>query len=451
MELQRLVFEELKQWKQSSLRKPLILRGARQVGKTTLIRSFGRTYTHFIELNLELSRDQAWFENFDHPLPLMEALLLSRNIPTEDLGKTLLFIDEIQEVPKALSMLRYFYEQLEHLHVVAAGSLLEFALHKVGSFPVGRVSFMYLEPLNFQEYLAAHGKTLLLAALREYPIRPTAHPLLMEAFHRYTLIGGMPEIVAAEVKGLSVNDLQPLYQNLWDSYLSDLEKYAGNDTELRILRHVVQTAPFFMDQRIAFQGFGNSNYRSREVGEALRMLDDARFIRLIYPTTSVEIPAPIDFDRKPRLQFLDTGLVHFGRGSFGDILTLKDFHAGYRGALLPHVVTQELISADPRRKPAFWVREKNQASAEVDLVVQHKEALIPVEIKSGPTGRLRSLHEFMDRAPHDCAIRLHAGGCETHRLQTRKGKAFTLLDVPYYLGGILPLDHLPLEKGGDLG
>ena len=447
MSFLRTVYQQLEAWKAQPNRKPLILRGARQVGKTTLIRSFGRSYARYVELNLERPEDRSWFERFNQPSELMEALLLARGIPSKDRKRTLLFLDEIQAYPPAIGMLRYFHEELPDLSVVSAGSLLEFAWNIVGSFPVGRVEFLYLHPLNFQEYLQAHGMTLLLEALHEMPLRYTAHPVLLDAFHRYTLVGGMPEVVQAEVKGAGINDLQPIYRNLWSSYLSDTEKYAHSPTELRVLRHVLQAAPQHLDQRITFQGFGNSNYRSREVGEAFRQLDDARFIRLIYPTTSTHFTAPLDLDRKPRLQFLDTGLVHFARGGHSEVLGVPDFESSYRGALIPHIVTQDLMSTLSGEKPRFWVRDKAQSSAEVDLVIPHHGMLLPVEIKSGPTGRLRSLHEFMDRVDHSLAIRLHSGPMDVHEVQTRTGKKFTLLDLPYYLGSLLPLDYLVQKYG----
>lgn len=183
--------------------------------------------------------------------------------------------------------MRFFYEEIPTLHVISAGSLLEFAMQKVHSFPVGRVEFLYLHPLNFQEYLEATGKQPLRKQLEHIPVKAFAHPTLMEAFHRYAIIGGMLEVVKTDIEQHSLSDLPIIYESIWGTYKNDVEKYTSNDTERKIIKHLMDTAPLYLDERIRFQGFGNSNYRSREVGEAFRTLDDARIVRLIYPTTDL--------------------------------------------------------------------------------------------------------------------------------------------------------------------
>ena len=196
MNFKRHIFVELVQWKTSSNAKPLILRGARQVGKTTLVRSFGESYTHFIELNLEKSEDANLVERSNSVQELVNFLALKNEISPKDFPHTLLFIDEIQESEKAISFLRYFYEDLPELNVIAAGSLLEHTLKKTKNYPVGRINYLYLFPLNFQEYLEAQGKNNLLERFRNVPVDDIAHELLMKEFHTYCIIGGMPEIVA---------------------------------------------------------------------------------------------------------------------------------------------------------------------------------------------------------------------------------------------------------------
>ena len=167
----RAVKQYLEEWKVSARRKPLILRGARQVGKTTLIKQFALSYKHAILLNLEKASDAAYFQDFNQVKTVLESLLLSNNISINALGGTLLFIDEIQEAPNAIQMLRYFYEEFPELHVIAAGSLLEFAMRKVKSFPIGRVEYVYLHPLNFVEYLEAIGHQAALEQLNILPIK----------------------------------------------------------------------------------------------------------------------------------------------------------------------------------------------------------------------------------------------------------------------------------------
>jgi uncharacterized protein len=350
-------------------------------------------------------------EDFDEVKTIVEALFLSHKIPTEAVGKTLLFLDEIQESPKAIQLLRYFYEEIPELHVIAAGSLLEFAMRKVKSFPVGRVEFLYLHPLNFSEYLQAIGHEGAFKQLHQVPVKPIAHKILLNLFHRYAVTGGLPEVVQRDVEKNNLGDLPKVYESIWQMYKKDVEKYTGNETERKVIKHIMDIAALYVDQRITFEGFGNSNYRSREVGEALRTLEEARIIRLIYPTTEMQPPIKPDLKKSPRLQFLDTGLVNHSLGVQGEMLGLKDFSAAYRGAIIPHLITQEWISISTYtdHKPNFWVREKKQSQAEVDLVFPYKNKVIPIEVKSGSTGSLRSLHQFIDASDHPYAVRIYGG------------------------------------------
>src|SRR5690606_19368525 len=193
----RHIWNELISWKEASNSKPLILRGARQVGKTTLVRSLGEIYDYFIELNLEKEEDISLIERSNNVHELVDIVALRNELTTKSLTKTLLFIDEIQESEKAISFLRYFYEDVPELNVIAAGSLLEHTLGKTKHFPVGRVNYLYLFPFNFQEYLEAMGKERLLERLHNIPIDEVAHEILMKEFHTYCIIGGMPEIVVS--------------------------------------------------------------------------------------------------------------------------------------------------------------------------------------------------------------------------------------------------------------
>ncbi|TJZ61774.1 ATP-binding protein [Sphingobacterium olei] len=440
MSLHREVIVYLNQWKKKSNRKPLIVRGARQVGKTTLIREFAKVYKHTIILNLELEADLRYFLQFDDVNTIVEALFLTNNIPTADIGETLLFIDEIQESPKAIQFLRYFYEDVANLHVISAGSLLEFAIRDVKSFPVGRVEYLYLYPLNFKEYLHATGRTALLDQLQRIPLAPAAHPALMEAFHRYAIIGGMPEIVKTDIAHNNLADLPAVYESIWGTYKDDVEKYTKNDTERRVIKHLMNIGPLYLDERVKFQGFGNSNYRSREVGEAFRTLEQAKIISLVYPTTDTTPPLKEDIKKSPRLQFLDTGIVNYTLGVQGDMLAVDDLNKSYKGALIPHLIVQEMISLQHTvvRPPLFWVREKAQSSAEVDILYPYKDIAIPIEIKSGATGSLKSLHLYVEAVGHPFAIRMYAGELKLEKTTTPGKKPYLLLNLPYYLGAYLP-------------
>lgn len=435
MNINRHIFSELTNWKQSSDRKPLILRGARQVGKTTLIHQFAKSYKNRILLNLELAKDKRFFTDFENIQTIVEALLISHNVSTSEKGNTIIFIDEIQEAPEAISMLRYFFEMEPEIHVIAAGSLLEHAMRKVKSFPVGRVKMLYMFPINFPEFLSAIGNTAVLDQLNTIPIRDVAHKTLLDLFNRYAIIGGMPEVVRKYVETLNIADLPTIYESIWETYKEDVVKYAANNSEARIIKHIMATAHFELDSRIKFQNFGNSNYRSREVGEAFRNLDDAKVIQLIYPTTDSSPPLLPDLKKSPRLQFLDTGLINHELNIQVEMLAMEDLNNAYRGAVIPHLVAQELLSLSTFKtvKPIFWVREKNQSSAEVDLVVQFNKLVIPIEIKSGKEGKLKSLHQFIEEAPHPYAVRMYAGKFSIEQHSTRSGKQYFLMNLPYYL------------------
>ena len=439
----RLAERNLKVWKQKSNRKPLILRGARQVGKTTLIKDFAQSYKFRIFLNLEKPAEAALFKKDSGVKSIVESLFLSANISIASIGETLLFIDEIQESPEAIQMLRYFYEEYPELNVIAAGSLLEFAMKKVRSFPVGRVEYLYLHPMNFTEYLEAVNHKSALEQIARVPVEPFAHTVLLDLFNKYSIVGGMPEVISNYIEKDSLTELPGVYESLWGTYRNDVEKYAGNETERRIIKHILSTAPYYVDQRIKFQNFGQSSYRSREVGEAMRNLDHSGIMKLIYPTTDVTVPAKPDLRKSPRLQFLDTGVINNVLGIQPEMLTLTDLSNSYKGAIIPHLIIQELISLNSinDNKPNFWVRDKNQSSSEVDLVYAHKNMLIPIEIKSGSDGTLRSLHQFVEHCDHPYAVRIYAGKFEISRTKTPGGKPYLLMNLPYYLGTKIP-DYL---------
>ncbi len=439
----RLAERNLKVWKQKSNRKPLILRGARQVGKTTLIKDFAQSYKFRIFLNLEKPAEAALFKKDSGVKSIVESLFLSANISIASIGETLLFIDEIQESPEAIQMLRYFYEEYPELNVIAAGSLLEFAMKKVRSFPVGRVEYLYLHPMNFTEYLEAVNHKSALEQIARVPVEPFAHTVLLDLFNKYSIVGGMPEVISNYIEKDSLTELPGVYESLWGTYRNDVEKYAGNETERRIIKHILSTAPYYVEQRIKFQNFGQSSYRSREVGEAMRNLDHSGIMKLIYPTTDVTVPAKPDLRKSPRLQFLDTGVINNVLGIQPEMLTLTDLSNSYKGAIIPHLIIQELISLNSinDNKPNFWVRDKNQSSSEVDLVYAHKNMLIPIEIKSGSDGTLRSLHQFVEHCDHPYAVRIYAGKFEISRTKTPGGKPYLLMNLPYYLGTKIP-DYL---------
>jgi predicted AAA+ superfamily ATPase len=434
-----MIIEILDKWACSERRKPLLLRGARQVGKTVAVRMFGQKYSRFIELNLERSDEAALFKQGHNAVDLFQAILLHKNVASAE-GNTLLFIDEIQECPEAVKMLRYFKEDLPEIHLIAAGSLLEIALSKAQiNFPVGRVEHLFIYPLSFVEFLTATGNNEVVTLLENVPVPGYAHETILKLFHRYVLIGGMPEIVAEYIRKRDISDLSQVYKSLLQSYIDDIPKYARNETMVRVLSHCIKMAPLSAGSRITFAGFGESNYRSREVGEALRTLEKALMLNLFYPTLATQIPIRPNYRKSPRLQFIDTGLLNYCAGLQEQFFLHKDLHSLYRGILAEHIVGQELICSgtEELRTQCFWVRDSSQSQAEVDFVIQHREKIIPVEVKAGKTGRLRSLHLFMDMCPHGYAVRLYSGPILKEIITTPNGKQFTLINLPYYLASKL--------------
>ncbi|MFC1766726.1 ATP-binding protein [Planctomycetota bacterium] len=356
----RNIIKKLKLWNTSPIRKPLILRGARQVGKTSAVRMYGNEFKTFIELNLERLDHRRLFQRELSVQDLWQAILLSQQVRfTRD--NTLLFIDEIQNAPEAIAYLRYFYEELPEIPIISAGSLLEMRVGtKQISFPVGRVEFMYMHPLSFIEFLEASEQLQLIEALQEIPVASHIVELTIPHFHRYTLIGGMPEVVQRYLESQDVSSLGPLYHALQQTYMDDVEKYAPKSAN--IIRHCIEMAPFEAAKRIKFGGFGQSNYKSKEISEALRTLQQAMQLQLLYPTTAVEIPAQRNRRKSPRLQFLDTGLINHAAGLQGQFYEYNDIQAIHRGLMAEHIVGQELFCHSTNNiPPLFWVREKNQS------------------------------------------------------------------------------------------
>jgi predicted AAA+ superfamily ATPase len=430
----RNILQELEIWRQGPERKPLVIRGARQVGKTTLVNAFAQSFGQYMYLNLELPEDRQPFEQFTSIDSLIQALFFLKGKRLTQKSDTLIFIDEIQSLPEAINLLRYFYEQEPAIPVIAAGSMLETLFDKNVSFPVGRVEYKVLRPASFPEFLSAINETAALEQLQKIPIAPFAHSKLLSLFHTYALIGGMPEVVYHYSRQKDLTSLSTLYDSLITSYLDDAEKYARNSQQMQWIRHAIRASFSEAGQRIKFQGFGNSNYRSREMGEALRTLQKALLINLVYPETGYTLPSLPNLKKSPRLHVLDTGLLNYFAGIQREIIGTGDLNDVYQGIMIEHLVGQELLAFQHNALSTlhFWVREKKTSVAEVDYLYPFDGKLIPIEVKSGSDGRLRSLHLFMEEAPHTTALRFYAGTVSTSSLSTPGGKPFTLLSLPYY-------------------
>ena len=436
----RTVVQELEKWAKKKNRKPLVIRGARQVVKTTIVNQFAKKFEQYIYLNLELPADRKPFEEFKDLDTLVQTLFFLKGKEYSKKKKTLLFIDEIQEVPQAFNILRFFYEQMPEIPVISAGSLLETIFDNKLSFPVGRVEFLVVRPVSFIEFLEAIGEKAALEQMNKIPIKSFAHEKLLTLFHTYALIGGMPEIVKEYAANKDLTSLSSLYESLISSYIDDVEKYAHSNSQVQIIRHVIKASYYEAGKRIKFQGFGKSTYNSKEVGEALRTLEKALLLSLIYPTVSSKLPIIPEPQKSPRLQLLDTGLMNYSAGIQKEIIGTSDLNNVYQGTVIEHLVGQELLSNNYNALSAlnFWVREKKTSTAEVDYVIAHDGKLIPIEVKSGKEGKLKSLHLFMDESPNKIAIRFYAGGLLESEAVTASGKKYHLLSLPYYLVSQLP-------------
>jgi predicted AAA+ superfamily ATPase len=431
---ERNLIKELTAWSNKANRKPLVLRGARQVGKTTIVNMFAQQFEQYIYLNLELADERLFFKRFDNFDDMIQAIFLAKNMNRSG-KRTLLFIDEIQESPEAIKQLRYFYEQAPEIHVIAAGSRWAVSIKRDYGFPVGRVEYLSLRPVSFPEFLNAIGETEALKQLTVVPVTDFAHDKLLKMFHLYTLIGGMPEIVELYAKHRDLTMLRPVYESLIASYIDDIEKFARNQNQVEMIRHTIKAVFSEAGNRITFEGFGRSNYRSREMVETLRKLEKAFLIYLVYPSTQVNVPILQDRRKSPRLQLLDTGLLNYYNGLQIDLMGTDDLNKVYQGLIAQHIVGQELLAKQSGILSGifFWVREKKESQAEVDYIYPYMGKVIPIEVKSGSSGKLKSLHLFMDKTSHQLAVRFYPGKVSDNLVKTPSGKDFTLLNMPYYL------------------
>lgn len=437
----RNIYLRLKEWASNPQRKPLILRGARQVGKTTIINEFSRDFDNYIHLNLERPEDARLFTESDTVSDIMQVVCFRQNISMEK-GRTLLFIDEIQTEPKAVALLRYFYEDIPQLYVIAAGSRLQSLLKERVSFPVGRVEYMQLAPCSFGEFLGAIGEMQYKKAIEQATLPDALHAEAIKRFNLYTLIGGMPEVVADYAEYRDLTRLKRIYNTLLKGYNEDVEKYAPTQKQTQIIRHILNTGWSKAGQIITLGNFGGSNYLSKDVREAFTIMEKAFLLELIYPTTNVQAPIEASFRRAPKLRWVDTGLVNFAANLQVELIGKKDILDSWRGDIAEHIVAQELrVLLDNAyiEKLNFWVRDKKGSNAEVDFIWQRGTDIIPIEVKSGNNTHLRSVQSFMDLSKGETAVRIWSGKYSVDKVKTPKGKSFKLINIPFYYVGALPL------------
>ncbi len=432
MKIKRHIEAELLRWKNSNDRKPLILRGARQVGKTFTVEEFSKHFNYFISLNLERPKERQLFENVNSGQELLERILLYKGLQIDE-KECLLFIDEIQNSAAAIRSLRYLYEDLQHLRVVAAGSLLEVFSQQEGfSFPVGRVQNRFMFPVSFQEYLEYKNPPLATKLMGvDVTVNSDFHDILMDHFYEYAFVGGMPEALSKYLETFSYSQLREVYDSIYMGYIEDVEKYAGL-AKAKYLTHAIDRAPLHAGERITYEKFGDSSFKSREMKDAFDTLERALILYRAKPSTSLNLPIFEKLRKAPKLFFLDVGLANFRIGFKEFFKDRQSLSIVYQGRIAEQVVAQELI-AKTSESPSlyFWIKE--QGEAEVDFLYPYKDLVIPIEIKSGVVGKLKSLFLFMEKCEHPYAIRVYSGPNQVDRLQLPSGKSFLLHSMPFYM------------------
>ncbi len=437
----RTIEQELAEWARSSRPKPLILRGARQVGKSTLVREFARKNGYeLLELNLERHvRLIPLFATFNMEKILLELdSIFERKVSS--VAKPLLFLDEIQAVPSAIAALRYFYEDCPQLRVIAAGSLLEFALNKFQySVPVGRIEYRYLGPISFEEFLAATGHTFLLDVLNQY--RPKAekdvailsdhaHEKLLVLLRKYLYIGGMPEAVAKLVETDDPFAAGVVHQSLIDTFESDLAKYSSG-TALERLRAVFQKLPLHAGKKIKYVNFSTED-RAKEIKQSL---DQLAMAQLWYPVchsdgTGVPLGATASYDVR-KLLYLDVGLMNRALDlKWSHVAKLSERDLCNEGVIAEQFVGQELLGRlESYERPSlfYWLREGKTGNAEVDFLIGVDLSVVPIEVKSGKSGTLKSLEYFVKHHGSPLAVRF-----DLNKPHFQKDP-FPLLSLPLYM------------------
>jgi uncharacterized protein len=422
-------------------RKPLILRGARQTGKSSSVRALGRRTRAFVELNLERWADRELVRSCRGADELLKALAVREDVARLP-DDTLLFLDEVQEALEIIPWLRFLHEDEPRIAVITTGSLLEVRLHEGGfSFPVGRVTFRELQPFSFFEFLAATGRATLRDEAQEAARAraPLARPLHDEALARlgdYLLVGGMPEAVVRWRGGGGAAAVREVHEDLLTSFAEDIPKY-GRMTDPGPIEAAFAHAATHYGRRFSYENFA-PGYRSHPMKRALHKLEGARVVRRVWPTDALRPPLETKAKSSPRLLPLDVGLG-LGLGRSGvDALDPAQRSRWLDGPAAEVLVGNQLLCAtDARsRELFFWVRQVSKAQAETDYLVPSGEHLIPIEVKSGSSGSMKSMHQFLWRSGAPLGVRLYAGPWRDDQLTVRMPDGelgYRLLSLPLYL------------------
>ncbi len=429
--------KELKKWKDSPIRKVLILRGARQVGKTSVVRKFGAAnFDQVVEINLEQKEQRQWLDGVVSIADFAIRIELYWKKVLKD-RHTLLFIDEVQESSSVLALLRFFAEERPELHVIVAGSLLEAKMAGNWSVPVGRVEYMYLYPLTFFEYLTAIGQSQWRSYGEKLKMgeKIIGSDQLKKLFLEYMLVGGLPEAVASIAKGQGIGIVMEIQERLFSAYNEDISKYA-HDTEKKYVDLVMRTAPKLAGGLFKYENMGSSGYRGREVREAVETLEKIMLLTQIKAVNTTSLPLFFKPKRAKKMIWLDIGLVNLANKSHQTV-----FEGTYQGRLMEQVVGQTLVAGGVRKKTDvyYWARNRDLGSAEVDFVIQSGGQIVAMEVKSGKMREMKSLFSMMESDPENVIpvrVSWDTLGTENYRYS---GKEYKILSLPFYL----------LERWGD--
>lgn len=449
LRMKRIAEEKLETWHRSDGRKPLVIRGARQVGKSTLVRMFAeKAELKLYEINLErhLELDEV-FKSLDvHRIIRELEPILGAAVDASD---GLLFLDEIQSTPHALAALRYFYEDMPQLRVIAAGSLLEFVLaDHAFSMPVGRVEYLHLGPATFEEFLE-EVEPYLLGPMRvaspDEPMADSAHERLLSRFREYLMVGGMPEAVVSFAKLQQFSDVALRQQTILATYQDDFSKYARQSDLLRLQR-VFNYAPRAIGTKVKYSNISRED-RSRELRNAIDLLVKAKVLSAVYHSDCSGLPLHADIDERAyKLLFLDVGLMVRACGlDWTAISNLDSQRLVNEGAIAEQFVGQHLLRLEEGRMGphlCYWIREGKSTNAEVDFVISRCDAIVPIEVKAGASGSLRSLWQFALKKKSPFAVRfdLNPISCQEISHTIPLGNGFEtlesrLISMPLYMVG----------------
>ena len=409
--IKRDVDEDLSAWKNEKNRKVLLLRGARQVGKSSSVRNLALQFEHFLEINFERDRvSQDLFNGDLHVQNICGNLSALHNIPIIP-GRTLVFFDEIQSCPNVISSLRFFYEDYPQLHVIAAGSLLEFALEALPSFGVGRIRSVFMYPFSYKEFLQGCGENALWDMVKEAaPEKPLLEPFhrkCLEFLRKFLITGGMPAVVADYIENGQLYDSQKILDDLINTLKTDFSKYKKRLPDLRIAT-VFDAVVSQNGNRFNYSKVASLNIR--QVKECMELLQKADLVIPVIHSSSNALPLGGEVNtKKQKFILLDTGMSQRLQGlQLSDILLGDNISFVDKGAIAEQFVGLELIKSSScfsQESLYFWSREKPQSNAEIDYVIQRNTRIIPVEIKSGSSGKMQSMHAFLENKKLEYGIR----------------------------------------------